>query len=141
MTIETVYLMTDNGRFVCHNGWGDMTIKKDRADATCKHEAGWGLDTGKVVLYNSDSDRYWAVAPDPATPHVDGLITARKKEWTAFNYQFDEKDPTLVTLRTEDGRYVSRADIGRPHEHLAADGTNAEEASRFRVIRFADDRA
>ena len=141
MTIETVYLMTENGRFVCTNGFGDLTIKNEQADATCKHRAGWGPGDDTVTLYNASTQRYWAVAPDPATPHVEGLITARESEWTEFGYQIDEKDPTLMTLKTGDGRYVSRVDIGRPHEYLAAEGTNAQAASRLRVIRFADDAA
>jgi len=141
MHLETIYLMTENGRFVCTDGYGDVTIKKDHADATCKYQAGWGPFGEKVVIYNPASDRGWAVAPDPATPHVDGLITARKSDWTTFDYRIDEKDPTLMTLSTEDGQYVSRVDIGRPHEYIAADGSSADGASRFRVIRFANDAA
>jgi hypothetical protein len=45
----------------------------------------------------------------------------------------------LMTLRNGNDGYVSRIDIGRPHEHLAASAASADEASRFRVIRFADE--
>ncbi len=46
-----------------------------------------------------------------------------------------------MTLRDGNHGYLSRIDIGRPHEHLAASAVNADEASRFRVIRFADEAA
>ena len=88
MTIETVYLMTENGRFVCTDQFGDLTIKKQRADASCKQQAGWGDVEPTVELYNPAAERWWAVAPDLATPHVDDLVTARKNEWTTFNYAF-----------------------------------------------------
>jgi hypothetical protein len=138
MQIETVYLMTENGRFVCSNPYGDLTIKKDRADESCKQRAAWGDGGSSVVLYNPASERWWAVAPDPATPHVDGIVTSREREWTTFDYAFVDGDQTLMTLRGEDGQYVSRVDIGRPHEHLAANAASADEASRLRVIRFAE---
>ena len=138
MTIETVYLMTENGRFVCTDQFGDLTIKKQRADASCKQQAGWGDVEPTVELYNPAAERWWAVAPDLATPHVDDLVTARKNEWTTFNYAFVDAEKTLMTLRTDGGRYVSRIDIGRSHEYLAASAASADEASRFRVIRFAD---
>lgn len=140
MTIETVYLMTDNGRFVCTDGgFGQVRIEKDRADATCKLRAGYGPGDGTVIFYNAETNRYWAVAPDITTPHVDDLVTAKKQTWTAFSYDFVGTDQTLMTLRHGDDSYVTRVDIGRPHELLAASGTSAEEASRFRVIRFADE--
>lgn len=138
MNIETIYLMTENGRFVCTDQFGDLTIKKDRADATCKQQAGWGDVESTVRLYLPAADRWWAVAPDLATPHVDELVTARRNERTTFNYEFIDADRTLMTLRTDEGRYVERIDIGRPHELLAASATGADEASRFRVIRFAE---
>ncbi|RDU99997.1 fascin domain-containing protein [Trinickia dinghuensis] len=141
MDFETIYLMTENGRFVCTDQFGDLTIKNDRADASCRQRAGWGAGESTVVLYNPAADRFWAVAPDPATPHVDGLVTAQKNEWTTFNYEFADADRTSMTLRTVNGDYVSRIDIGRPQAYLAASATNAGEASRFRVIRFADDAA
>lgn len=140
MTIETVYLMTDNGRFVCTDGgFGQVRIQKDRADASCKLQAGFGFGDDTVTFYNPATDRYWAVAPDITTPHVDDLITAKKQTWTAFSYDFVDADETLMTLRNGDEGYVTRVDIGRPHELLGASGTSAEEASRFRVIRFADE--
>lgn len=141
MNIETIYLMTENGRFVCTSPFNDITIKKDRADETCKQRAAWGDGESTVILYNTKSERFWAVSPDLATPHVEELVTAQKKEWTTFDYQFVDADETLMTLRTRGGDYVSRIDIGRPHEHLAANTADADAASRFRVIRFADDAA
>ncbi len=138
MSIETVYLMTDHGRFVCTDQFGDLTIKKDRADASCKQQAGWADGESKVTLYNPAAQRWWAVAPDLATPHVDDLVTARKNEWTTFNYAFVDAENTLMTLRTDEGRYLSRIDIGRPQEYLAASAASADEASRLRVIRLAD---
>lgn len=138
MNIETVYLMTENGRFVCTDQFGDLTIKKDQADASCKQRAGWGDGESTVVLYNPATERWWAVAPDLATPHVDDLVTASKNEWTKFNYEFVDAGKTLMTLNAGEGQYVSRIDIGRPHEHLAAGAAGPEEASRFRVIRFAE---
>lgn len=141
MNIETIYLMTENGRFVCTDRSGDLTVKKNQADASCKLQAGWGDGESSVMLYSPANDRWWAVAPDPATPHVEELITARKNEWTTFNYQFVDDGETLMTLDAGEGKYVSRIDIGRPHDHLAASAATAEEASRFRVIRFADESA
>lgn len=141
MNIETIYLMTENGRFVCTDRYGDLTIKKDQADARCKLQAGWGDGESTVILYHPAAERWWAVSPDPATPHVEDLLTARKNEWTTFNYQFVDADQTLMTLSTGGDKYVSRIDIGRPHEHLAVSASSAEEASRLRVIRFSDDSA
>ncbi len=141
MIVETIYLLTENGRFVCPERYGDLTIKKKQADESCKLRAGWGDGESSVILHYPASERWWAVSPDPATPLVDDLIMARSNEWTKFYYDFVDDDKTLMTLNTGEGHYVSRIDIGRPHEHVAASAANAQEASRFRVIRFADDAA
>ena len=138
MNIETIYLMTENGRFVCTNQFGNVTIKKDRADESCKMRAAFGETESTVMLYSADAGRFWSTAPDPATPHVDDLVTTRKDSGATFSYQYADADETLMILRSEEGRYVSRIDIGRPHEYLAASAASADEASRFRVIRFAD---
>lgn len=139
MHTETIYLMTENGRFVCTSPYGDVTIKKNRADDSCKLSATFGGGDATVALYNAATERYWNVAPDPATPHVEHLVTARKDGWTEFSYAYADADQMLMTLRNGNDGYVSRIDIGRPHEHLAASAASADEASRFRVIRFADE--
>ncbi|WP_442809082.1 hypothetical protein [Trinickia soli] len=139
MHTETIYLMAENGRFVCTSPYGDVTIKKDRADESCRLHAVFGGGDSTVSLYSPATERYWNVAPDLATPLVDDLVTARKDGWTEFSYAYNDDDPTLMTLRNGQAGYVSRIDIGRPHEHLAASTANAEEAARFRVIRFADE--
>ena len=141
MNFETIYLMTENGRFVCTDRYGDLTIKKNQADASCTMRAAWRDGERSVMLYHPANDRWWAVAPDPATPHVEKLVTTRNDEWTKFDYEFVDEHRTLMTLSTADSEYVSRIDIGRPHEHVAASAASQEEASRFRVIRFADDAA
>lgn len=138
MNIETIYLMTENGRFVCTNQFGDVTVKKDRADKSCKMRAAFGELEPTVILYSAGVDEFWSAAPDPAAPHDDDLVKTRKDSWTTFSYQYADADETLMTLLDDKGRYVSRVDIGRPHEYLAASATNADEASRFRVIRFAE---
>lgn len=138
MNIETIYLMTENGRFVCTNQFGDVTVKKDRADESCKIRAAFGELEPTVMLYSAGAGQFWSIAPDPAAPHDDDLVKTRRESGTTFSYQYVDADETLMTLRDGEGRYVSRVDIGRPHEHLAASATNADEASRFRVIRFAE---
>lgn len=139
MNIETIYLMTENGRFVCTNQFGDLTIEKKRANESCKLRAGFGEAEPTVALYSAQKEQFWAIAPDPGTPHVEHLISTRKDSWTTFSYEYADADETVLTLRDADGRYVSRVDIGRPYELLAASGASADDASRFRVIRFADD--
>lgn len=138
MNIETIYLMTENGRFVCTNQFGDLTTEKSRADESCKIRAAFGELEPTVMLYSAGSDRFWNVAPDPATPHVDDLVTTNKDSWTTFSYQYADADETLMVLSDGEGRYVSRVDIGRSHDHLVASAANADEASHFRVIRFAE---
>jgi len=139
MTIETIYLMTDNGRFVCTGQFDDVTIQKKRADESCRLRAGFDTVEDTVMLYSPTAQEFWSVAPDPATPHVEELVTTRKGSGTAFTYQYVDDDKTLMTLRDGHAGYVQRVDIGRPHELLAASAASADEASRFRVIRFADE--
>lgn len=139
MNIETIYLMTENGRFVCSGQFDDVTIKKHRADESCKLRAGFGDGEPTVVLYGTAAREYWSVAPDPATPQVDNLITTQKDRWTAFSYRYVDEHETLMTLRNGNGGYVTSVDIGRPHELLAASAASADEATRFRVIRFAEE--
>ncbi|PMS10300.1 hypothetical protein C0Z17_21005 [Trinickia caryophylli] len=134
--------MTESGRFVhTEPDGGALRINKDRADALCKLQAGFDDVDPKVIFHSSAADRKWVVGHDPATPHVPDIVVARKGEWTTFTYQFVDDARTLMTLRDESDRYLQRVDIGRPFEHLAASTASAEEAARFRLIRFASDDA
>lgn len=142
MNIETVYLMTESGRFVHTDpGGGALRINKDQADALCKLQAGFDDVDPKVIFHSPATERKWLVGHDLATPHVQDIVVGSKDEWTTFTYQYVDEAHTLMTLRDGNDRYLQRVDIGRPFEHLAASTASAEEAARFRVIRFASDNA
>jgi len=139
MTIEPMYLMADNGRFICVDPtFGDLTIRKDRAGDACRFQAAFDPVDPRVRFYNPATDRGWTIATDPATPHVDHLVMAKKEGWTEFTYQFVDDTRTLMTLQDEGGRYVSRVDIGRPMDYLAAETAEPGASSQFRVIRLED---
>ncbi len=134
-----MYLMADNGRFVCIDpNFGDLTIRNDRAGDACRFDAAYDQVTPTVRFYNPDSGRAWAIAPDPATPDVDHLVMAKKQGSTAFTYRFLDEAKTLMTLQDEEGRYLTRVDIGRPMHYLAAESTEPGASSQLRVIRLED---
>lgn len=139
MHIESMYLMSDNGRFVCVDPtFGDLTIRNERAGDTCRFQAAFDPVDRLVHFYNPATDRGWAFGADPATPHVDHLVMAKKEGLTDFTYRFVDEAQTLMTLQGDDGRYVSRVDIGRPMHYLAAEATEPGPSSQFRVVRLED---
>lgn len=139
MYTESMYLMADNGRFVCVDPtFGDLTIRNDRAGDTCRFQATYPQVDPTVQFYNPSTDRAWVIGPDPATPHVDHLVVANKQGGTEFTYRFLDEAETLMTLRDEAGRYLTRVDIGRPMHYLAAESSEPSPASQFRVIRLED---
>src|ERR1700720_1395070 len=146
MSDYIVYLMADNGRFLCpgstpdKNNFFPVFASKEKADVDCKFAMSID-DIGVTLTLTSLSPSVARGANLAIVPNSSGVMTPNpletgKMPCESFNYDFVDDTHTLITLMHNKETYLSRIQEASGHAVCAVKKTK-DVHCEFRVIYLA----